>query len=147
MSMETLVSDLKANIAELSKLSALSTVDDIVRHHKDVVWPTLEAIVEELGEIDGCVKDMVLRSVDIIQPDTGAVLAAVVTGAVTVAGALKSRITREAEPQLYKVIEELESNCKEAEEILDESVLEYDEEEDGDEDDDDDAEEDEEETP
>lgn len=122
MSLETLQADLAANIAETKKLSALSTSDEIVRHLKDVLWPTLEAITEELAELDGCVGDMVNNAEDILQPETGAVFSAVVAGGVTVAAALKARLGPD-EGQLSKVCDELIKNCKNAEEILEEIVL------------------------
>jgi hypothetical protein len=144
MSMETLLADLKANLAEVGKLSALSTVDDLVRHLKDVLWPTLEAIVEEAHEMDEILGDHITNADDILQPDTGAVLSAVVAGAVTVAQALRARIDPAAEPQLAKVIAELLKNCKEAETILEEIVLdEIEDEDDEDEDDEDEDDEDE----
>ena len=145
MTMETLESDLKANIAEAKKLSALSSISDLVDHLKNILWPTIEAVVEELGEVDDVVGEMVSNAEDILQPETGAVLAAVVSGAAAVATALKLRITREAEPDLYRVIDELEKNCKEATAILKDVVLEEpidDDEGDDDDDDDDDLEDD-----
>lgn len=137
MSIETLQADLAANIAEAKKLSALSTNDEIVRHLKEVLWPTLEAITEEISELDGCVGDMVNNAEDILQPETGAIMSAVVAGAVTVAAALKARLGPD-ETQLAKVVSELVKNCKHAEEILEEIVLdELPDDEDGDESDED----------
>lgn len=124
MTMETLESDLKANVAEAARLSALSSPGDLADHLKNVLWPTLEAIVEEMADMDGVIGDIVTNAEDILQPETGAVLAAVVSGAMAVSTALKLRITRETEPELYQVIDELEKNCKEANEILKDVVLE-----------------------
>ncbi len=137
MSMETLQADIKANVVELAKLSALSSVSEVVNHLKDALWPTLEALVEEVTEIDDCVAESVSGMAELLHPESGAVLSAVVTGAVAVAAQLKARITAESEPQLYKVIAELEKNCKLANDILEEIVLEEDDEEDDEDDEDD----------
>lgn len=142
MSLETLKSDLKSNIGEASRLSALSSIGDVVSHLKDVLWPTLEAVVDELAEVDECVGDMVTNSEDILQPETGAVFVGVVAGAIAVAGALKQRITRETEPDLYRMIDELEANCKEANAILKEIVLDEPLDDDADEEDEDDEDDD-----
>ena len=141
MSMETLAADLKANIAEAAKLSGLSSMEEVTRHLKDVLWPTLEAVVEEMKEIDGCVADMVHGAPEMLHPESGEVFAGVIAGAVAVSAALKQRITREAEPALYKVIDELEANCVEANGILEDIVLEeVDDDDDDDEDEDEDGE-------
>lgn len=137
MSMETLVADLKANIAEAKKLSALSSLGEVVSHLNDVLWPTLEAVVEEIVEIDACVEEQTSGMAELIHPESGEVLSAVVAGAVAVSAALKARITKESEPALYKVIEELEKNCVDANDILEEIVLEEEEEEEDDDDEED----------
>ncbi len=137
MSLETLKADLKANIAEAKKLSGMSTIQEVVDHLNTVLWPTMEALVDEVDEIDSCVEDVVHGAPELLHPESGAVFAAVVTGAVTVSQALKARITKEAEPALYKVIEELERNCRNANKILDEIVLEESEEDDDEYEDDD----------
>lgn len=145
MSMETLRADLKANMQQLAALGGPgTTADDIAKHLREVLWPTLESVVDEMESIDGCVEDMLSGSEDILQPETGEKFAAIIVGAAAVATALRSRITREAEPQLSKVIDELLRNCKTGEEILEEIVVDADDidddetdDEDGDEGDDD----------
>lgn len=142
MSIETLKEDLKLNLAEVAALDPAVDTPTLVAHLKNTLWPTLEAIVDELAEVDDCVADLVSGE-DILQEDTATVFAAVLAGAATVAAALKVRITREAEPQLYKVLTELEGNIAAANEIMEDIVVGADaddEEDDGEEDDADDKE-------
>lgn len=124
MSMESLRADLKSNLAELAAMDPMiTTTPDLLKHLKGTLWPFLESLTDETADIDECVGDMVDGADDILQPETAATFAAVLAGGVTIAAALKARITREAEPQLWKVIAEYEKNCKSAEEILQEIVV------------------------
>lgn len=130
MTLDTLKNDLKQNLADLAALKPEIAgadpslgVKDVISHLKNTLWPMLEAMVDEMSEMDEVLGDMVTNSEDILQPDTAAIFSAVIAGASTIAAALKVRITREAEPQLYKIVEELESNVKEATEIMKEIVI------------------------
>jgi len=143
MSIESLKADLSANVQTLIALQPeTTTAADIVKHLKETLWPFLESVVDESAEIDDCVADLISGAEDILQPETAEVFAAVIAGAVAVSDALKKFITREAEPQLYKVVEELEKNCKSAETIMAEIVIDTgdDEDDEGDEGEGDDAE-------
>lgn len=138
MSLETLKADLKANLAEAKKLSAMSTVGDVVDHMNNVLWPTMEAVVDELDEIDKVCEETFHGAPECLHPESGAVFAAVVTGAVTVSQALRARIGKDEAPELIKILDELERNCRAANDILDEIVIEdLDDDEDDDLDDDD----------
>jgi hypothetical protein len=138
MSMETLESDLKSNLALVAALQPeLATSADVVRVLKET-WAFIENHVAETGAIDLCVQDLLRNAEDILQPETAEIFAAVVTGGLAVAAALKTKISRDTDAQLYKVAEELERNCKKAEEILEEIVIDVDDDDDDDEYEDDD---------
>ena len=151
MSLDTLKNDLKLNLAEVSKLGVEigattetgAKIDILVNHLAGNLWPTLEAIVDELDEVDGVVADIVSGAEDILQPETAAVFAAVIASSTTIAAALKLRINKEADAQLYRVVEELEQNLRQATEIMEEIVIDDGEGLDDDDDDDDQDEEEE----
>jgi hypothetical protein len=149
MSLDTLKEDLKLNLAELAKMTPeLTTPAEIVNHLKDTLWPTIEALVDELAEVDDCVADMIQGAEDILQPETAAVFTAIVAASKVVAEGLKTRMAaaNENNPPLAKVISELEKNLAEGEALLREIVIddgesfEDDEGEDGDDEDDDEEE-------
>lgn len=142
MSLETLKNDLKLNMAELAQLDEnLATPKDVVRHLKGSLWPTLDAIVEELDEVDSCVADIVDGIDEILTPESAGVFSAVIAGCSTVLAALESRVTRAQEPELFKVIDELKKNMNRGTEILADVVVgesedDYEDDEDDEEDDD-----------
>lgn len=124
MSMDSLKADLKANLAELSSMDPMvTTTSDLIKHLKGTLWPFIESFTDEAYDIDSCVGDILEGAEDILQPETAATFAAITAGGLTIAAALKARITRETEPQLWKVIAEFEKNCKTGEEILKEIVV------------------------
>lgn len=138
MSIETLKADLKANTDTLFALDPMTTTPgDLVKHLRETLWPFLESVVEEAAEIDECVADIISGAEDILQPETAEIFAAIITGAIAVAAALKGRINRETDPGLYKVVEELERNCKAGEALMQEIVVDTGEDEEADEDDED----------
>ena len=158
MSIETLKDDLKANLSTLSLIATpppgavatnadtLLVAEQLVRHLKDTLWPFLESVVDEVAEIDECVADVISGAEDILQPETAEIFAAIIAGAVACAATLKSRIDPAAEPQIYKMIAELEKNCKTGESLMAEIVIdtgddeaEEDDDDEGDDEDDDDV--------
>lgn len=144
MSVETLKADLKANLAELAQMSELTvSAADILKHLKGTLWPMLEAVVDETSEIDDCVADMIAGAEDILQPETAEVFAAIIAGAKVAAAAVRTNIPKEQNPQLHKIMDELEKNLVAGEEIMKEIVIDpgddADDDDEDDEDDDDDA--------
>lgn len=136
MTVETLQEDLKANVASLKDLTALSSVDDIVNHLKNTLWPFQESVLEQLEDLDGCVEDLLNNAEDILQPETGAKFLAVASGGLTLVAELKKRL-QPGDEKLSAVIAEFEANANEMVGILNEitiPVIDGDEE--GDEDDD-----------
>lgn len=140
MSIETLKEDLKANLSTLAVLKTLpsdDTTNTVILHLQDTLWPFLEAVVDELAEIDECVADVISGAEDILQPETAEIFAAIIAGAVAVSAALKARVNRETEAPLAKVIDELEKNCRAGEAIMAEIVIDTGDDDDGDADEDD----------
>lgn len=139
-SVETLRADLNANIASLKDMGALTTTADLVGHLKNTLWPFQEMLVEHIEELDGCVEDLLNHAEDILQPETGAVFAAVVVGGLLLAGELKKRLTVADDPKIRAVIAEFEQTCAVAQATLAEIVIPDDEAEDEDEEDEEEAE-------
>lgn len=123
MSIETLKQDLRENMAQLATLNGLTSNEDLIKHLRETLWPTLESIVDELEEVDECVADLVSGAEDILQPETAQVFAAVIASAAVVAAALKVRIDPQADAKLMHLVTELEANLKNANEIMQEIVI------------------------
>lgn len=89
---ETLQEDLRANMSAARELNAASSVGDLAEHIKNTMWPFMEAVVEQVEELDGCVEDLLNQTEDILQPETGAQFVAVVQSALVLMGELKKRL-------------------------------------------------------
>lgn len=74
MSIEDLRRDLKTNIAEAGKLGGGS----VVAHLRDTLWPFIEALFDEVAEMDGVVGEMVSQQEDYLQSDTATTFVALV---------------------------------------------------------------------
>lgn len=144
MPIDTLRDDLKANMMALKDLNALSSNEDIIKHLKNVLWPYMESMVDQIEDVDGCVEDLLNHAEDILQPETGALFLAVITGAVSLANELKARLTP-ADTKLAAAIAELEKNANEATAVLTEITIPVEDDEEDDEDEDGDDAEDEDE--
>ena len=113
MSVETLQEDYKANVASLKDLNAMSSVDDIINHLKNTLWPFQESVLEQLEDLDGCVEDLLNNAEDILQPETGAKFLAVATGGLMLVNELKRRLQPADDPKLSAAIAEFETNANE----------------------------------
>jgi len=111
VSVETLQEDLKANLAGLRDLNALSSVDDVVKHLKNSLWPFLESAVEQMEDLDGCIEDLLNNHEDILQPETGELFTTVVTSALILIGELKKRLGPGDDPRIAASIAEFERNA------------------------------------
>lgn len=145
MSIETLRADLQANLTAIATLQPeLATPAEIVTLLREV-WAFIESHVDETAEQDECIADLVNGAEDILTAETAAVFSACATGGLVVATALKQRLNKAvpADAELYKIAEELETNCKAAQDIIPEIIIDGDDEDDVDDDDneDDDADE------
>lgn len=105
MSLEQLKIDLKDNIKSLNQLGALTTAPELVAHLQNTLWPTLESIVEEMEEQDGCIEDLMNGSEDILQPDTGNRIMVTLVAAVTLVNELRARLQPHETAQMKAVAE------------------------------------------
>jgi len=85
MSMEELKADLRRNLTDAAKLEGFSAVG---KHLVNTLWPFLEALVENVEEIDDAVAELVSQQEDYLQPETAGVILALVE----VAGAMAGRL-------------------------------------------------------
>lgn len=147
MSIETLQEDLKANIAHVqSQLGPLTSASELVAHLQNTLWPFLESLVEDMEQIDGCVDELYHQSEDILQPETGAVFQAMITGGLVIAQELKKRLAANTEDlKLRKAVGEFEALANQCTGILQEITIPEDDEEDAEDSDEDDEDADDEE--
>jgi ABC-type transporter Mla subunit MlaD len=85
MSVNQLKSDLARNIRSLSGTA------DVTAHLRDTLWPWLESLLDEIGEIDEAVGELVDQAEDFLQPDTAAIFANVIQACAALAGELRKR--------------------------------------------------------
>lgn len=126
MSVEELKADLEANTAIIRGLNGpLTTAPEIVALLQGTIWPFIENVVNELAEVDEGVHDLYSGAEDILQPETGAVFAAIIGGGLGLIAQLEARIApNDPERQkLKRAIEEWKKMAKEGEEILMEIVV------------------------
>ena len=88
MSLDDLRSDLKRNIVEAK---ACSTVEGLRDHMVNTLWPTLEALLDEVDEIDEAVADLVDQNPDYLNPETAAIFAAHVQSSQALSADLRKR--------------------------------------------------------
>lgn len=92
--MEELKSDLAANLAEAQRL--IATGGSTGAHLAQTLWPFLEALVENIEEIDDAVAELVGQQEDYLQPETAAVFAAVIQSSLDLAQELRARALEDA---------------------------------------------------
>lgn len=115
MTVEDLQADIERNIAELDA-RPLSTIDDVKAYLKDTVLPLFAATGSALEEIDDDLSDLVEHADDILQPETAAVFALVIKGAVEVSDALRKRLrpNNENDAKWIKRLDQLRAVCETA---------------------------------
>lgn len=118
MSLEELRDDLKRNMAEARTLTTFEQARD---HINNTLWPFIEATFEVLGEVDGSVREMVDHEEDYLQPETGALFAAVVQSSLQLAAELRKRSGGDA--LLAKLISNHEQICAEAIQVIGEITM------------------------
>jgi hypothetical protein len=120
--MEQLKTDLKKNGDNLSRMGPLTTTGDLVSFLRDTLWPTIEALVDETAEIDGCVEDILHGAEDILQSETAQLFAGLIVGGVALVAELKKRL-RPDETKLLAAIGEFEQLAGVAREALEEITV------------------------
>ena len=138
MSTETLRADLQACMNEAKALADNPelTPHAVCKHLNDTLWPLLSNVVEEVADIDETVSDMYEHAEDILQPDTGAQLLAVIAGAEILVGELKTRVGNDA--RLLAAIKEWSAKAAESKQAITDITITTEEEDDDDDDGDDD---------
>lgn len=136
MSTETLQADLIQCVNEGKALAANTDLGlaDFVKHLNDTLWPMLANVVEEIADIDETVSDMYEHAEDILQPETGDHLLAVIAGAEVLVAELKTRVGNDA--RLLLAIKEWAVKSAEAKQaITDITIATEEEDDDGDDED------------
>lgn len=128
MSLESLRGDMKRNAVAADRLS------DATRDYmQSTVWPFLEALVDEVAEIDDAVAELVDQQEDYLQPETAGVFAAVVQSSLQLAAELKKRAN--GDQAVLRLVSNHEQICQQVSAILGEiTMMPVDDEEDDDED-------------
>lgn len=131
MSIETLKDDAKAVGDQLDAMnSALTTAPELCDFMKNNLIPLQQSIVAELAEMDDTVRDVYEGADDILQPETGELLAAVVVGAMGIIAQLKAKLDKGniADRKALAAIKEWEAIAKEAAATIEEITIPDDEE-------------------
>lgn len=96
MSIEQLRKDMKESSEALTRLGAPGfpppAIEDVVAFLRHTMWPTIEAAVDEVAQIDECVEDLLNASEDILQPETARLFAALVVAGRAMATELTKRL-------------------------------------------------------
>jgi hypothetical protein len=135
MSIEQLQQDLKDLMGGLLASPPDSTAG-LVLFLQDNLLPWLQTQAEELGEMDEAIEDIVHQSAPVLDAESGAVFAAIITSGMAIATELATRAGNDQ--RLLRVIKEFKTLAAQGTQILEEIVLEDDEGEDEDEESDDD---------
>lgn len=150
MSVKQLKADLAETLASVNAMDpATTTTADLVRHLKLTLYPTLESLAEEIGELDECVIDLIEGVDDVLSTETSAVFAGIITGGAVLIAELEKRAAGDA--AIAKMITEWRALAAEGTSVLQEITIDLsdvddaddeddegdDEDEDGDADDDD----------
>lgn len=138
MSTEQLKADLKESLATVKAMDpTTTTAADLVRHLKDTLWPTIEAVIDEIEDIDGSVEelaDTLDGESEYLSEATGAVFAGIIAAGLAIAGEAEKLALPDP---LKQAIGEFRQLCRQGAEKLNEIVIpDPDDVDEGDEDDD-----------
>lgn len=97
MSLDQLREDLKRNAVEAGKLDEPTSL-----YMSTTLWPFLEALLDEVSEIDDAVAELVDQQEDYLQPETAGVFAALAQSSMQLAAELKKRAGGDA--RLLKLV-------------------------------------------
>ena len=130
---EILLGDIKQMRQRLQK-KPLATIADVNRELRDNTYPTLEAIVDQIVELDGVIQEVVENQDNYLQEDTAArILAALATAAAL------AEMVKEFLPELDDIrrkrfedaIQLFEVSAQAAAEEISEAIVNYDDQGDG----------------
>lgn len=119
MSVEDLQTDIDRNLADLDA-RALTSIDDVKAYLKDTVLALFKSVANTVEELDDDLSDLVEHADDILQPETAAIFALVVKGAIETSSALRKRLrpNNENDAKWVKRLDQLDKLCEQAGETL-----------------------------
>ena len=117
MSLAELRADLARNVREAQGVAEPATRT----HLEQTLWPFLEALIDQIEEIDDAVAELVDQQEDYLQPQTAAVFAAVVQAGLELAAELKARAG--ADPGIAQKIADHDQLCQAAIGVLGEITM------------------------
>ena len=118
MSIETLKHDLK-QITE--RAAAMSTGAEVAAFLRDELLSWLDSLIDEVGEMDASIEDVVHQSVDVLHEESAQVFAGIITSGTVIAAELQTRVGNDR--RLLEVIREFRVLTKQGTEILNEIVI------------------------
>jgi hypothetical protein len=149
MSIEQLKSDAAAVVAALPSGPLISAAD-MAAYMKNNLLPLFADLVDELGEMDAAVAELVTGSVDVLHTDSSTVFRTLIEGGTKIIADLQARISElggAVTGELAQAIKEWASLAQEGREILEDvTFADADDEDDGDDEDEDENPDDEEST-
>jgi hypothetical protein len=134
VSVEELKSDYETITQQLKEMKPeLTTAPELVAFLQNNLVPFMGNMVAEIGELDESVRDVYEGAEDILQPETGALFAAAIGGAMGIVGKLKARLNKAniEDAKILKAIDEWEKVATEAAETIEEITIPDDLEDDG----------------
>lgn len=134
MSIEELKQDINATLVKLAE-SPPTTIDNVTQFLRMELVPLMQAVVDEIDEIDSAVGDIVHGSEDVLHSESAAVFAGIIASGTVIATELAQRAGNDK--RLQGILKEFHALCKEGTALLAEIVLEDEEEDDGEEEEDD----------
>lgn len=117
MSLAELRADLARNVREAQGVAEPATRT----HLEQTMWPFLEALIDQIEEIDDAVAELVDQQEDYLQPQTAAVFAAVVQAGLELAAELQARAG--ADPGIAQKITDHDQLCQAAIGVLGEITM------------------------
>lgn len=118
MSIPSLQSDLKSNMAALAMAT---TTEELKIHLQHTLWPFLEALIDELNEIDEAVEEMVDEAPEVLHTESAEVFAALITSGSVLMTELKARAA--TDQRILRAIREWEQLARQGKEILEEITI------------------------
>ena len=117
MSLDELRADLARNMGDAQRV-----IDPAARAHlEQTLWPFLDALLDQVEEIDDAVAELVDQQEDYLQPQTAAVFAAVIQASLELAAELKARAG--ADPGIARKISDHDQLCQAAIGVLGEITM------------------------
>jgi hypothetical protein len=122
MSTVQLKSDLKEIVGKAKGFAGkLTTANDVVSFFSSDLLPWLESLVEEFGEVDEAVADLMDGAPDTLHEDTADTFASIITTGLVLATELEKRAT--GEPKVLEAISKFRELCEDGSNVLGEITV------------------------